>query len=799
MTTDPSAGPGSTDHRQPQPDPQPHLKVGSAAHHAAGVKAVAISMKQAVTQMGIAKTARTLARINQTDGFDCMSCAWPDPDPDHRHTAEFCENGAKAVAEEATNKRVSRDFFRSHSIREMADRSEYWLGKQGRLTEPMIKRPGSEHYEPIAWDDAFSLIATHLKGLGSADEATFYTSGRASNEAAFLYQLFVRMLGTNNLPDCSNMCHESSGVALIEAIGIGKGSVSLLDFYSADLIVIAGQNPGTNHPRMLSALESAKRRGARVMSINPLLEAGTSNFHNPQNARGVIGGGTDLADLHVPVKVNGDHALFLGMGKLLLEWDAIDADFTHVHTAGFEEWAEHVQALDWGALTAASGLSRQQIEAAARMVADSRATIWCWAMGLTQHHNSVATIREVVNLALMRGDVGKPGAGLCPVRGHSNVQGDRTMGVWERAPQWFLDALGAEFNFVASPHHGLDAVESIEAMHDGRVSVFVGLGGNFAHAAPDTGFTTEALQSTQLSVQISTKLNRSHAVCGETALILPTLGRTEEDLQGAGPQVITVEDSMSVVHASRGRLRPASDDLRSEVAIICGIAAATLGDRYDVDWQALADDYSLIRGHIERVVPGFDDYELRVRRPGGFVLPHPPRDSRTFETSSGRAEFGVSPLTTIQVEPGQLVLQTLRSHDQFNTTIYGLNDRYRGIHNGRRVLFVNQADIAAMGFEAGDLVDIHAVWDDGRDRCAPGFRLVGYNTPRGSAAAYYPETNPLIPIGSTAEHSNTPTSKSVVVTLSRAAAAPRPDEHFSGGDHSVMETPLLVWPPAADR
>ncbi|MDF1605854.1 FdhF/YdeP family oxidoreductase [Nocardioides sp. YIM 152315] len=801
MTTEPPPSQTPADDSQPSPEPQPRLKVEQPAHHAAGVKAVAVAMKQAVSQMGVTRTTRTLSRINQPDGFDCMSCAWPDPDPEHRHSAEFCENGAKAVAEEATKERVGRDFFRAYSIADLSDKSEYWLGKQGRLTEPMVKRSGSQHYEPIAWEDAFTLIATHLTELVTPDEATFYTSGRASNEAAFLYQLFVRMLGTNNLPDCSNMCHESSGVALIDSIGIGKGSVSLLDFYSADLIVVAGQNPGTNHPRMLSALEAAKRRGARILSINPLLEAGTSNFHNPQNMRGMIGKGTDLADLHLPVKVNGDHALFLGIGKLLLEWRAIDADFTDAYTVGLEEWAEHVGRLSWSTLTNACGLSLEEIESAARMVSNSRATIWCWAMGLTQHHNSVATIREVVNLALLRGDLGKAGAGLCPVRGHSNVQGDRTMGVWEKAPGWFLDSLGAEFSFKPSPHHGFDAVESIEAMHDGRVSVFIGLGGNFAHAAPDTGYTTEALRSTKLTVQISTKLNRSHAVCGDTAIILPTLGRTELDMQSTGPQMITVEDSMSVVHASRGRLRPASDSLRSEVAIICGIAAATLGDRHDVDWGALAGDYSLIRRHIASVVPGFEHFEERVLRPGGFVLPHPPRDSRTFETASGRAEFGVSQLATLEVEPGQLVLQTLRSHDQFNTTIYGLNDRYRGIHNGRRVLFMNRADISNLGFKAGDVVDIHAAWRDGRDRCAPAFRLVAYNTPRGSVAAYYPETNPLIPIGSTAEHSNTPTSKSVIVTLSLSSAAPiRDDDRGPALDElDGTGTSGLVWPPASGR
>lgn len=751
---------------QPDPDDESRLKVGPAATHAAGTKAVAIALQQAVSQMGVARTSRTLSRLNQTDGFDCMSCAWPDPDPQHRHKAEFCENGAKAVAEEATTARVDRNFFAEHSVHDMASKSEYWLGKQGRLTEPMVKRPGQDHYEPCSWSEAFDLVAAHLHELEDPSQATFYTSGRASNEAAFLYQLFVRQFGTNNLPDCSNMCHESSGVALIDSIGIGKGSVSLLDMYAADVIVIAGQNPGTNHPRMLAALEAAKRRGARIISINPLREAGTTNFRNPQNVRGVIGGGTDLTDLHLAVRVNGDHALFLGIARLLLERGAVDEDFVARYTRGFEVWAAHVRELDWDTLMVASGISRGEFGAAADIIAQSKATIWCWAMGLTQHHNAVATIREVVNLALMRGDLGKPGAGLCPVRGHSNVQGDRTMGVWERPPASFLDSLGREFAFSPPRDHGLDAVDSIQAMHDGRVKVFLGLGGNFAHAAPDTGFTTEALRRTKLTVQVSTKLNRSHAICGETALILPTLGRTEIDQQAGGPQMVTVEDSMSAVHSSRGRLEPASDNLQSEVAIIAGIAAATLGDRGGVDWMALAADYSRIRLHISRVIPGFEDFESRLSRPGGFVLPHPPRDSRTFETPSGLAEFATSDLVTLKVAPGQLVLQTMRSHDQFNTTIYGLDDRYRGIRNGRRVIFMNARDIDALGFSPGDTVDIHAVWEDGRPRCAPAFRVVAYDTPEGTAAAYYPETNPVVPIGATAALSNTPTSKSVVVTLS---------------------------------
>ena len=749
--------------------PDRDLSVTTVRDHAAGIPAVAVALRQALRQMGPMRTARTLTRVNQHGGFDCMSCAWPDPD--HRHAAEFCENGAKAVAEEATKARVARTFFAEHSVDDLATRSEYWLGKQGRLVEPMVKRPGSRHYEPISWDDAFATVADHLNRLGSPDQAAFYTSGRASNEAAFVYQLFARAFGTNNLPDCSNMCHESSGVALTEAIGIGKGTVSLLDLHGADLIVLAGQNPGTNHPRMLASLEAAKRRGARIMTINPLREAGTVNFRNPQTARGVVGGGTDLTDLHVPVRVNGDHALFLGIGRLLLEWGAVDTDFIEQHTSGYEDWAKAVREVEWERIEQGSGLKRDQIEAAARMIADSSATVWCWAMGLTQHHNSVAIIREVVNLALIRGDLGKPGAGLCPVRGHSNVQGDRTMGIWERPPAWFVDALAGEFGFDPPRHDGFDTVETIHAMAEGRVKVFIGLGGNFAHAAPDTGFTTDALKTTDLTVQVSTKLNRSHAVCGQTALILPTLGRTEIDTQMTGPQQVTVEDSMSIVHLSRGNLKPASEHLRSEVAIICSIAAATLGDRAaGVDWAAMCGDYRVIRHHIENVITDFEQFEERVNQRGGFVLANPPRDSRTFNTSTGRAEFATSALTTLDLQPGQLLLQTFRSHDQFNTTIYGLDDRYRGIRRGRRVVFLNPDDINDLLLAAGDIVDVETVWHDGRQRVAAGFRIVAYDTPRGCAAAYYPETNPLVPIDSTAKESNTPTSKSVVVTLRRSAA-----------------------------
>lgn len=742
------------------------LEIHDPKRAAAGLTGVRVSLQRSLSRMGVKNTAKTLLKLNQADGFDCMSCAWPDPDPENRHTAEFCENGAKAVADEATKTRADPSFFARYSLDELAAHDDYWLNEQGRITHPMVKRPGGTHYEPIGWEEALRLIGDHLSSLGSPDEAVFYTSGRASNEAAFLYQLFVRAYGTNNMPDCSNMCHESSGTALTESIGIGKGSVSLRDIYDAECIVIAGQNPGTNHPRMLSALEVAKRRGAKIISINPLREAGLVNFRNPQKPRGVVGKGTDIADLHLPIRLNGDLALFQAIGSLLLEWDAIDHEFVERHTAGFEEWAAHVRAVDWDVVATATGLSREQITEAAEMIRASDATIYCWAMGLTQHRNSVATIREVANLALARGDIGKRGAGLCPVRGHSNVQGDRTMGIWERVPDHFLDALQAEFGFDPPRDHGFDTVDAIRALRDTKAQFFMALGGNFVQAAPDTEVTAKALRSAAMTVQVSTKLNRSHLECGDTALILPTMGRTEKHVTPAGEQFVTVEDSMSAVHASRGVLPPVSPHVRSEVAIVAGLAEATLGDRHGIDWTAMAVDHNIIREHISRVVPGCEAYNHNVDRPGGFVMPHPPRDSRAFETSSGKAEFAASPIELLHVPEGHLVLQTLRSHDQFNTTIYGLSDRYRGIEDGRRVVFMHPDDITALGFAHGDLVDLVAHWEaDDVRRVAQRFRIVSYDTPRGSAAAYYPETNPLVPLDSTAIGSNTPTSKSVMISL----------------------------------
>ena len=743
------------------------VEVGPPKHYAAGVPAVAVAMKRAVEQMGVVRSARTLLKLNQVDGFDCQGCAWPDPDAEHRHTAEFCENGAKAVIDEATRNLLDREFFARHSLAELAEHTDYWLNQQGRITEPMAVRAGGTHYEPISWDDAFAMMARHLTAI-EPDQAIFYTSGKVSNEAAFLYQLFARAYGTNNLPDCSNMCHESTSVGLAEVIGIGKGSVTLDDVHHAELIVIMGQNPGTNHPRMLSALEIAKQNGAKIIAVNPLKEAGLVRFKNPQTVRGVVGPGTGLADLYLQVRTNGDLALLQALGHLLVQWGALDRDFIDEHTVGFEEYAEALDRLDWDDVVASSGLTRAEIEEAARMLQASTKTVFCWAMGITQHHNAVATVKEIANVAFLQGNIGKPGAGLCPVRGHSNVQGDRTMGIWERVPEHFLDAIQGEFGFEPPRRHGYDSVAAIKALRDGDAKVFVGLGGNFVSAAPDTSVTEDALRAAALTVHVSTKLNRSHVVHGEEALILPVLGRSEKDLTGGVRQRVTVEDSMSAVHSSKGPIAPASEHLRSEVDIICTLAEATLEDGRGIPWSEFRSDYSNIRRRISRIVPGCAAYEEKVDQPGGFTLPHPPRDTRTFPTDKDRAIFTVSPMEVLQIPEGRLVLQTIRSHDQFNTTIYGLSDRYRGIEGGRRVIFLHRDDITALGFAEGDHVDIISEWKDGSERQVPTFRIVAYDQPRGCAAAYYPETNPLVPLEHTAEGSNQPAYKSVIVRLERS-------------------------------
>src|SRR5688572_24927710 len=734
---------------------------------AGGLPAIVATVKTLSAETGLIRGARTMLKVNQFSGIDCPGCAWPEPDRERSHF-EFCENGAKHIADEATTKRVTPEFFQQWSVADLELQSDQWLGAQGRITHPMLRSRGATHYEQISWDSAFELLADELNSLNYPDQAIFYTSGRTSNEAAFLYQLFVRQFGTNNLPDCSNMCHESSGSALSETIGVGKGTVTLEDFDLAEAIFVIGQNPGTNHPRMLSALEHAKRNGCKLVHINPLPEVGMSRFKHPQKVLGMFGSGTQLADLFLQVRINGDVALLKGMSKAVLaDYDALDRQFISSYTIGFEEFLSALNKVSWDDIVEQSGVSKEQIEEAAQIFIESDRTIFCWAMGLTQHRNAVANIQEIVNLMLLRGQVGKPGAGLCPVRGHSNVQGDRTMGIWERPTEAFLDRLGMEFSFEPPRNHGFDTVRAIQAMHEGQGRVFFALGGNFLSATPDTEFTAAALRRCRLTAHVSTKLNRSHLITGERALILPCLGRTEIDVQGSGPQFVSTENSMGVVQMSRGSLAPASDELLSEPQIVAHLARATLEHRTTVDWEELAADYDKIRAAIERVVPGFENYNARVREPGGFYLPNAARE-RVFNTANGKAVFTIHALPNHNLAPDQYLMMTIRSHDQFNTSVYSENDRYRGISNNRRVVFLNRDDIAAAGLRERQVVHLVSHFE-GEERTAKDFTIVPYDIPRRCAATYFPEANVLVPLRNVAEKSNTPVSKSVVISIRRAS------------------------------
>ena len=745
------------------------LEVSKPGTWVAGVPGITHSMGPAFKQMGVSRSLKTLTSMNQKDGFDCMSCAWPDPD--HRKTLEFCENGAKAVTWEATPVTVPSGFWAEHPISDLLTKSGYWLGMQGRLIEPVYKPAGKDHYQPISWDEAFSIIAKKLKGLDSPNQAAFYTSGRTGNETAFAYQLFVRAFGTNNLPDCSNMCHESTGFAMGQTIGIGKSTVGYNDFAKADLIIIMGQNPGTNHPRMLTALEEAKEAGADIVAINPLLEAGLIRYKNPQRVKGIIGKGTGLADQYLQIRLAGDMALMQAISKRVLDAEAanpgtvLDHHFLQEHCQGLDELRAHLAHLDERTVLEATGLRVEEIDELAARYLKADKVIITWAMGLTQHKKAVPTIKEIINLLLLRGNIGKPGAGASPIRGHSNVQGDRTMGIWEKMPPAFLDAIEQEFGFNPPREEGVDSVAAIRGMRDGNLKVWIALGGNLVAAVSDTAVAEAALQNTEMTVQISTKLNRSHAIVGDEALILPTMGRTEIDMQASGPQFVSVEDSVCAVHSSRGRIDPVSPNLLSEVSIVTRLARAVLGDKVAVDWTGFERDYDLIRGHISHVVKGCANYNQVIRQEGGFILPHGPRDSRTFPTPTGKAMLTVNELEHIDCPPGRLLLQSMRSHDQFNTTIYSLNDRYRGIKNGRQVIFVNPEDLAELGIADGELVDVHSEFTDNVDRVLRRFRVVSYPTARRCAAAYFPEANELVPLDSTAEGSNTPVSKSVVVRL----------------------------------
>ena len=741
------------------------------------------SVKNTLLQQDIAiKGAKTLLSANQPDGFDCPGCAWPDRN--HASTFEFCENGVKAVAAEATSRRAGPELFAQHPVSELAKQSDFWLEDQGRLTQPMVYDPASDHYRPIAWDDAFAIIAKHLNALPDPNEAIFYTSGRTSNEAAFLYQLFVREFGTNNFPDCSNMCHEPSGSAMRPQIGVGKGTVELVDFEKADAIFIFGQNPGTNHPRMLGELREAHKRGARIVSFNPLRERGLERFADPQDKLEMATlGSTPISTHYFQLRVGGDLAAVKGMMKHVLEQDdargdVLDRAFIAEHTSGFEALVHSLRAESWQIIEEESGLTEAQLRSAADVYIEARSVIACWGMGITQHMHSVATIQMIVNLLMLRGNLGRPGAGACPVRGHSNVQGDRTMGIWEKPPATLLDKLRDVYGFEPPRKNGVDTVEAIEAMRDGKGKVFFALGGNFAAATPDTYETWKALQRCDLTVHVTTKLNRSHVVHGKEALILPCLGRTEIDMQAAGVQGVTVEDSMSMVHISMGINPPASEHLLSEPAIVARLAHATLGAKSRVNWLQLMGNYALIRDEIEKVFPDFANFNQRVAVPGGFRLRNTASE-RVWSTANGKATFYAHdvPRDTPSHKARERVrdqivftLLTTRSHDQYNTTIYGMDDRYRGVFGQRRVVFINAEDIRALGMKDGDWINIRTVWDDGQERRADGFKLVAYNIPRGDIAAYYPETNPLVPLSAVAANAGTPTSKSIPVVLEAGQA-----------------------------
>ena len=753
------------------------LRIGVASEEAAGIPAIWNTMLYGIGEMGPIRSSEAFLKINQVTGFDCQSCAWPSPDQ-KRKVFEFCENGAKAVSDESTKKRIGPDFFAKYSIADLAAKSDYWLNQQGRLTTPMVRHAGATHYQPITWPEAFRMIAEELNGLDSPDQASFYTSGKTTNEPAFLLQLFAREFGTNNLPDCSNMCHESSGVSMVETLGVGKGTATLEDMESTELIFIFGNNPGTNHPRMLTSLQKAKDQGAKIIVVNPLPEVGMMRVTNPnpQDYKNplelpfaLLGKGQALADLYLPVRVNGDVAAIKGILKDLFEREraghesAIDREFIRTFTEGIEALQADLEATSWEEIEENSGLTRNQLRVAADMYAASRKTICAWCLGMTQHRNGVDNVAIIVNLLLVGGHMGRPGAGTVCVRGHSNVQGDRTMGIWERPPKAFLDALGKEFNFEPPRKSGYDTVETLHAMFDGDVKVFFAISGNFLSNVPDTVYSAHAMERCKLTVHVSTKLNRSHLITGKRALILPCLGRSEEDIQATGKQFVTIEDSMGIINPSQGFLPPASPDLLSDVAIIANLASATLGSRTSTNWLGLAADYNLIRDAISKVIPGFENFNARLADEKFFYLPNAAKH-RVFKTSSGRAKLSVCPIPKHDLKPDEFLLTTIRSHDQFNSTIYGLNDRYRGVFDGRRVLFLNPRDMEARNLQAGQIVDIYSHFE-GEVRKACRFAIVPYAIARRSAAAYYPETNVLIPIRSVATKSNQPAAKSIRITL----------------------------------
>ena len=743
-------------------------QTGKTSSSAAGAPAILSTLKHGLSRSGISGSFSSFSKVNKFGGFDCPGCAWPDPD-DHRTIAEFCENGAKAVADEATKKKITSDFFLENSVVDLSKMSDEWLNSVGRLTQPMILHQDSINYEPISWDDAFEMIATELVKLDNPDEAIFYTSGRTSNEAAFLWQLLARGFGTNNLPDCSNMCHESSGFALTDSIGIGKGTVKLADFNSADLILVVGQNPGTNHPRMLTALRDAKKNGASIISINPLVETGMKKFKHPQNPLEMLGSGKSISDKHVRININGDLAFFRGLNHSLIKNGHYDEKFISKYTDGFENYKNSITNVDWKEIQSTSGITRDEIESIAEIVAKSQSVITCWAMGITQHHNSVETIQEMVNTHLLGGHIGRKGAGVCPVRGHSNVQGDRTVGINHIASPTLIENILRSTGIQTPENHGYDAVNAARAMIDGKGKVFLAMGGNFLSAMSDTKLIAKAMNNCELTVFISTKLNRNHLVTGKKSLILPCLGRTEIDKQLSGNQFVTVENSMGIVHSSVGHMKPSSNYLLSEPAIVAGIASAveSKSSFSELDWANLVEDYDRVRDLIEATIPGFENYNSRVRNKSGFYLPNPPRDDLTFYTDSKKANFRFHELNGIHPGSGEFVMMTIRSHDQYNTTVYSNQDRYRGIKAGRRIVMMNPEDAKEHKIRAGELVDLESIFK-GEIRRSTNWYVVEYDIPNGNVATYFPEANELIPLDSTANVSNTPTSKSIIVRISKS-------------------------------
>ncbi len=744
------------------PVDQSKLTLSSAKVTAAGIPAVISSAVHSMKKMGVGKTVKTLRMVNQKEGFDCPGCAWPDPE--HRSSFEFCENGAKAVADEAMKANVNAEFFAKYSIADLAGKSDYWLNSQGRIAEPMYASKQDSHYQPISWSDALVKIADKLKSLNSPDNAAFYTSGRTSNEAAFLYQAFVRMYGTNNLPDCSNMCHESSGKALISTIGIGKGTINLDDFNYADTILVIGQNPGTNHPRMLTALRDAKDNGAKIIHINPLTETGLIRFKHPQDYMKLNFSSTKLSDVHIPIKIGGDAALFKAINKLIIDSGNLDEEFITRKTKGYEEYCASLDSLEWDRVVTDTGISQTTIEGVAKLLIDSKTVISCWAMGLTQHKNGVAVIQEVVNLHLLGGHIGKQGAGLCPVRGHSNVQGNRTVGIWEAPTDLFIDNLETGLNVSLPRRHGYDVVNAIKAIESGELDFLFCLGGNFISATPQTMRTSAAVENLEMGVHVSTKLNRSHLVQSDEMIILPCLGRTELDIQQSGKQFVTVENSMGVVHTSRGTLKPASSALKSEPWIIAQLAAMTL-DKPTIDFRSLVEDYDAIRALIAKSIAGFENYNIRVRQENGFKLPNPPKDAQEFDTNDGLASFSVNALPDVSLQSDEFVMMTIRSHDQYNTTIYGLDDRYRGIKGNRRIIMMNPDDMLELEIKTRDVVDVTSHFN-GTAILSKQWTVIPYKIPKRNVAAYFPEANELVPLESTADTSNTPTSKWIICTIS---------------------------------